>query len=371
MAFVNIGSELIRKKWVMEGLVQAQSKSFFSPFTGGDRNSIVVQANSDSATEGHTVVFDYDGNLATKAIAGANTAYGNGEEKKKFSDKMTVNRYRFPVKNGDKFYGAEIENLKLTQHGDSRAKLADMFYRHKDQMLFDCAQGVKHATPTHIIDLTATFDYTALLNIETIIKTGIGFSTGSQRAPLKPYMLVDGQPVWLMLVDSYMSRAIKTSSNYQTLVYNADVRGNDNRAIKGVFGKIGNLLLVEASNFFGSTDTATLPLTADKTSTEIAGLRRYNSDSSLWSGQPGYVVASTKNRSRGVVLGANALQIGFGKMPDYLFQVDQDFGKTSESALETWMETQKTKLVAETEDYEAAKVAGIDYGVIAVDVTLD
>ena len=57
-----------------------------------------------------------------------------------------------------------------------------------------------------------------------------------------------------------------------------------------------------------------------------------------------------------------------GKMPDYKFQESQDFGIKSESALEVWMETRKTKLKAENKDYKQAKVADIDHGVVTVDV---
>jgi hypothetical protein len=69
------------------------------------------------------------------------------------------------------------------------------------------------------------------------------------------------------------------------------------------------------------------------------------------------------------LLGQNAVQLAFGKMPDYKFQASTDFAIKSESALETWMECQKTILVPETAgDYAAAKVANMDWGVIAVDV---
>ena len=68
-----------------------------------------------------------------------------------------------------------------------------------------------------------------------------------------------------------------------------------------------------------------------------------------------------------VALGAGMIK--FGKMPDYKFQESQDFAITSESCLETWLECQKTILNEELHgDYEQAKVANIDYGIVNVDV---
>ncbi len=366
MAFVPYSSDLKRKKWMREGLLQAASQSFWTPYTGMTADSVVVQANNTNAAEGHTVVFDYDGNLAGKAVKGKDTAFGKGESKKKFSNKLTVDRYRLVADNGDSFDGVDIGDLSLTQHADSRAKLGDLFVRFKDQAIFDAAQGLKGSTPTHILDLGTTFGYTELLTIEEKLKNGTGFNTGSTRRPLQPFKLMDGRVVWLFIMDPSMARMLKASASYQSLVYNADVRGNDNRAIKGVFGKIGSLLLVEADAFFGYTDSTATTWGLEANEVEIAGLRKKDANGK-WTGQTGYD-GSTDLISRGLLMGANAIQLGFGKMPDYKFQESEDFGIKSESCLETWMEVQKTILLAETEDYKSGKVAGIDYGIIAVDV---
>lgn len=367
MAFVNFGSDLKRKKWMREGLIQAASKSFWTPLTGSGDNQVIKQVNNTNAKEGHTVVFDYDGNLAGKAIKGKDTAFGKGEEKRKFSNKLTVDRYRLVADNGDVFDGVDIGDLSITQHSDSRDKLGDLFVRFKDQAIFDTLQGLHGTAPTHIIDTGAVFDYNTLLDIETTLKTSTGFTTGALRRPLVPYTLKDGRPCWLLILDPATAQKLKASATYQALVYNADVRGNDNRAIKGVFGKIGQLLIAEADKFFGETDSAAATFGLEVTGVEIAGLRQQDAGG-LWTGQTGYSAAGAQI-SRNLLLGANAVQLGFGKMPDYKFQESQDFAIKSESAVEFWMEVQKTILLAETTDYAAAKVAGTDWGCIAVDVT--
>lgn len=375
MAYVKIGSDLKRKKWMREGLVQAKSKSFWAPFTGTTGDSIVVQVNNTNASEGHTVVFDYDGNLAGKAIKGKDTAFGKGEQKKKFSNLLTVDRYRFVVDNGDAFDAVDIGDLSLSQHADSRAKLGDLFIRAKDQFIFDAVQGANGQPASHVINLGTTFDYNALIEIETKVKTASGFSTGAAlpRSPLYPFRTADGRPMWLFVVDSFMAAKIKMSNGYQAMVYNADVRGNENRAIKGIIGKIGSLLIAEADVFFGSSAVNTVAngfgvIGMQDVEVEIAGLRRYD-EAGRWTGQDGFNGAASQDlTSRGVILGANAVQIGFGKMPDYKFQESQDFGIKSESALEVWMEVQKARLLAETDDYKMARVGGYDFGVIAVDL---
>lgn len=376
---VRLDSDIRRKQWMREGLVQAATKSFWSPLTGNTMDSVVFQAKKDGAKGGHTVVFDFDGNLSGKARKGKETAYGTGEQKRKFSDKLTVERYRLVADNGDVFDGVDIGDLTINQHTDSRSKLGDLFVRFKDQALFDAAQGVSVTqngvvqSPTHTIDLGNTFTWNVLTDIERTLKTSQGFTTGGVRRPLKPYMTKNGEPVWLYVIDAAMAAILrKDTAGYQNILRSADVRGNDNRLIKGVIGKIGALLIVEADLFFGYTEGTTSGFGFNDSEIEMAGLRQYdgtNPTTALWTGQEGFDYASTNLHSRGVIMGAGALQLAFGKQPDYKFQESQDFGITAESAVEFWMEAQKTKLKLESGPaYKAAKISEIDFGVVVTDL---
>lgn len=376
---VRLDSDLKRKQWMREGLVQAASKSFWSPLTGNTMDSVVFQAKKDGAKEGHTVVFDFDGNLSGKARKGKETAYGTGEQKRKFSDKLTVERYRLVADNGDVFDGVDIGDLTINQHTDSRTKLGDLFVRFKDQALFDAAQGVTITqqgvvqAPTHVIDLGTTFTWNVLTDIEKTIKTSQGFTSGGVRRPLKPYMTKNGEPVWLYVIDAAMAAILrKDTAGYQNVLRSADVRGPDNRLIRGVIGKIGALLIVEADRFFGYTEGTTSGFGFNDSEIEMSGLRQYdgtNPATALWTGQEGFDYSSTNLHSRGVILGAGALQLAFGKQPDYKFQESQDFSITAESCVEFWMEAQKTKLKAESGNaYKGAKIADVDFGVVVTDL---
>jgi len=79
---VDLDADIVRKRWMQEGLLQKTSQSFWSPFVGATSDSVVHQVNNTNAKDGHTVTFDYDGNLAGKAVKNKDTAYGKGEQKK-------------------------------------------------------------------------------------------------------------------------------------------------------------------------------------------------------------------------------------------------------------------------------------------------
>lgn len=373
-AVVALSSDLKRRRWIREGLVQAASKSFWSPMTGASSSSVIYQVNNTSAKEGHTVVFDFSGNISGKAKKGKETAFGEGEAKKKFSDKIVVDRYRIPVDNGDEFDAVDIGDLAISQHSDSRAKLGDLWIRFKDQSIFDAAQGLLGQVPSHTIDLGTTFSFDDLIQLETIIKTSNGYTSGGIRRPLDPYRLQDGEPCWLFVIDAAMAQLLRAdTAGYQTIVRSGDVRGNQNRNIKGVIGKIGSLLIVQADQFFGETSGSAPGWGLNDSEIEISGLRQYVGADPLiapWTGQEGFDYGATLLHSRGLIMGAGAIQCAFGRHPDYKWQPSEDFGITSESALEVWFETQKVNLKAENAEYKAAKISGLDYGVVAVDVQI-
>lgn len=372
---VDYNSPLVRNKWMSEGLVEVAPKSFWSPYIGKTSDSIIMQKNDITANKtGKTVVFDFDGYLVNGPVKGKVTAFGKGEQKRKFSDSLTIERYRFPVDNGDAFDGIEIGDLSITQHSDSRSKLSNKWIKFKDQALFDVAQQ----QATHIIQYTGyTFDN--FLNSEEIIKTGRGYTVGGRRMPLRPFITADGKPIWLMIIDSPIKTRMLSSSGAQNVFSSTDVRGNKNRVISGIIGKVGNFLVVEADTFFGtqSGEIITNLYAAMDNISELqgAGLRQYVDDGvtpfvpKKWMGEQGYFEETGDIYSRGLILGAGAMQQAFGRMPDYKYQESEDFGIKSESLLEVWCNTRTTSMDVENLDYDT-NIGGISNGVIAFDVKL-
>ena len=373
---LDIGSQLIRNKWMREGMLQSKSKSFFDGLSGKTADAIIYQKNDLGKSEGNTVVFDFDGNLATAGFRGSEQAFGKGHAKFKFSDKLTIEDGRYTVDNGKKFDGVEIGDLSINEHTDSRTKLADNFVRAKDQMIFDAGVGFAYgSTPSHIVrpndratvgalTATDTMSWEFIVDLETIISEGRGYTespTGIPiRRPLNPYQIKDGGSCWLMILNRGQIADLLKDTKFQTIYQNADVRGAQNALIKHGVARIGSLFIMETGLFFGSTVSNKL----FKTAVEIAGLRTID-ENGVFSGttqsQSGIIA------NRGLLLGGGAFQVAFGKQPDYKYQESGDFAITSESALEVWMQVKKTELTAEVDDYEQAKVAGFDYGCAVFD----
>lgn len=380
--FVDIGSALLRKSWVKEGIVNAKTLSFWSPYTGPSSESVIYQKNMETAEKGNTITFDYDGNLSGRAIKGMEQAFGRGENKKKYSSTQSLEMYRIPVNNGTDFKDKAIDNLASREHSDSRMKLGELFMKIKDQTIFDAFQGL-YSAATHCLkyDFSATnMAYQDLVEIELRLKTGTGFTVGApgttapaaNRAPLQPFMVKheDGrlEKYWLMVVDSHVAANLKGNATDNQgllpLMKHADLRGISNMIFTGVIGQIGRLLIVEAPSFFGET-TGTLGLEAN--ALMESGMRAYDATNNAWEGESAFVTAQY---SRCLILGKGAGQLAMGKNVDYKFKQSQDFDVTSESALEVFMSLQKTILTLEKGKDFSRPIAGNDFSCIALDIKI-
>ncbi len=370
---VNLGSTIERKKWMLEGLLQKSSQSQWDGLKGNSKESIVFTTTDISKKDGHEVEFQWDGNASGRGVKGKERLRGNEEQKKQFSDKIRVTRVRHGLDNGDDFDAVNIGNLNLSQHTHSRSLLGDWNVRKRDQWLFDAGQGfLNGGVNTHIIrpngkaaiaDLLEAdvMDLDFMMDLEAIVKTGRDYTSGIDRAPMRPFKLADGRSMWLLMIDPWVHRDFIKNSVTQNILAQADVRGNGNRLIKSVLGTIGSFMIVDKLNFFGQTFDNSLT----GSEVEIAGLRQLH-ESGVFTGETGFDDAGII-ASRSLILGAGALQVADGKAPDYLFEESDDYAITSGSGMEMWTNTQATVLYADNEDYADAKQAGYHYGIAAVD----
>ena len=370
---VTYNSVLKRRQWMLEGLIQKSATSWWAGMKGSTKDSIVFVTTDASKGSGHEVVFQFGGNVSGEAKLDKERLRGNEEQKKQFSDKIRVRRIRHGLDNGDEFDSIDIGNQALSTHENSRSLLADWYVRQSDQWLFDAAQGrLNSETLTHIVrpnnratigDLTSadTFGYEFLVKLEKIIKSSKGYTTGGKRRRLEPFTFEGGIRKYLLVIDAKQAEDLALDTRLQEILQTGDVRGNDNRLIKGYMGTFRSFVIVEGDDFMGVSSSRVI----GKSEVEVPGLRQINENGSF-SGETGFDAAGVV-ASRALVLGAGALQQAFGRQPDYKYQASDDYEITSGSALELWTNVQSTIFKAENGEYKDAKVSGFQYGIVAVD----
>lgn len=382
---VSNDSVLKRSKIIKAGMVTETAKSWWNPYKGNSMDAIVYSVNERSPKGGNTVVFDMRGALESKAIPNTTTAEGRGVQKKLFSDQVTISEWRYVVDNGTRFKNKAIDNLALGEHQDSIRLLADQWVRAVDQSLFDVSQQAAEFGFT--FDMSTddkTFDLNALRRVENAVKSGFGYDIHPARfptrTPLRPFRSAGNEGMYLLLVDTFIKNIFLSDKKVADILKNADVRGNNNRLLTGVLGKIGNFVIVEAPLFMGTTDRGIILdnqgyFMASETEVLFPGLRRYvvNNQQKHWLGTPGHAANNNGNNAlygRAVILGAGAIQYATGLDPEYHLST-YDFGKFSESCLEVWTGVKAAQYYAENTDYNSVRFSGYNYGMAFIDVKIN
>ena len=386
------GSRLARVTWIRKGFERAAEKSFWAPITSKSSDAVVTMNKEMSATQ---VRFQIRGHLAAAAIEGQANASGEGVDKKVFSDMVNVITRTFVVKSAEIMNAINAGDRQLAMHEDSRDDLSNQFMMWKDQAITDYASGiVSGSAATHTVsigDSGVSFGYNDLVDLETlasssVVKGSINASTTTfpSRAPLKPVAMADGQPRWLFVIDSETQGLLMKEAVTQGIFARGDVRGNDNRLIKHVLGDVGMLRVMMCQRFFGRNNkrlsnigSSNSMASVSNTVVEIPGIRQFVGTvadgvitAESWSGDSDFLSLSRTDGKQVwsvcLLMGAGAIKFAEGLNPRYSME-KSNFEQESESALITYNGFGKWTLKEEIGgDYDEAKIAGVDHGVIRV-----
>lgn len=386
---VDYNSPLVRKDWVKNNLGSLAQDQFFAPYVGGSENSMIHQVESEKSDAGHTVVFQTNGSLQGNFVKGDETLIGTGEQQLVFEDKIVVEEYRTAVNLGTRYDAQEINNLESNMHSYAITELSKLWNKAKDQMIFDSMQ--QGATDRLVFN---DFNYDTIAYINQAVSTGYGYvgidnkdTKRKQRLPLVPFNGVNyggsSEPLYILFVDQSVTTAFLTNTETKNLMSSSDVRGRDNMLLRGVIGRIGNILVVNAPSFFGYSSNNFFDKTRrypniTETKIQFAGLRNYvGSDDTYtplgWSGTADFKKNATKGNklySRCILAGASAIQFGAGRSPEYTLE-EFDHKHKAESGLSVICNAKPT--ILKSSNAEADYNVGItdnSFGMIAIDIKL-
>jgi hypothetical protein len=368
-AQLNLNDPLERKRWVKQQLVIAANSraNLFRGYVGGSAQSIIYRSSMTASNAMQSVIFDFDGFLSNPPIVGKQRAVGKGEAQKHFSDQLHLNFYRFVRDNGWRVEASAYDKVNNTKHTYAMSQLANLNTRFYSQTLSDAFQGVlKGCEPTHIVrpnnkaktaDLTATDKPTlSFLNkLEEVAQMGWGFSEGvsETRLPLIPGT-ASGR--YTLLVDQLFPILLREDPAFRELIQYADVRGNNNRLLRGYIGTIGNLDIVTvpmAHGFMVSREFG-------GSGVMLPGFRFLNKNGAV-TGEKNFSIKD-ELIGRGVIIGQSALRLASGPAPEYVYE-EYDAKEFSESILRAFMNVAPVRYREHNGDY-STNITGYNFGMI-------
>jgi len=369
---LNLNDPLERKRWVKQQMVIAANDraNLFRGYVGNSAQSIIYRSSFTNSNAMQSVIFDFDGFLSNPPIVGKQRAIGKGESQKYFSDQLHLNFYRFVRDNGWRVEASAWDKVNNTKHTYAMSQLANLNTRFYSQTLSDAFQGfLVGCEPTHVIRPNGKGTTTALTSadkpslsflrkIEEVCQMGWGFSSGTTETRL-PLIPGTASGRYTLLVDQLFPILVREDADFQELIKHSDVRGNQNRNIRGYIGTIGNLDIVTvpmahgfmvSRNFGGS-------------GVMLPGFRFMNKNGKI-TGEKGFDVKSDLI-GRGVIIGQSALRLASGASPDYVYE-EYDAKEFSESVLRAFLNVAPVKYKEHNGNY-ATKVTDYNFGMIHIE----
>ena len=376
-------SKMRRIQWLKEDLIRASaSKSFFNQFMatdkGMDRKGILVKSVNRKA--GELVRFEEEGYLTEAMVKRPNVLRGTGESLRQFGYDITLQRFGKEVLLGDEWDAEALGRTRKETDSKARSQLTDYLTRVTDQAFYDTAQigtlagaagGLAHCIALNTIGSDDFGD------IRQILRTGVGYNYGntSRRMPLSGFNSHNGEAKLNLIVDSWVVNKHFKDVPTKQLYLNGDTRGGENRLFTSEVRDFGDIRVVEAPSFAGSSNGNLFDADGyyqfeNLTQLQTAGMRVYNPTApnsfavQAWQDEPGFSFNSANGLvSVGFILGKDAILKGTG-FGDFRWDnvESDDYGITSNVALQLSMSVKHRILEPFNEDYDI-KEAGI-YNII-------
>lgn len=363
------GHKLKRVKWLLEGLIRKAKGSYWAPFIGsGDGGKGIRVVTDFKKFAGEKIIFDYDGYLTGGLIRRPATLLGTGEDLRQFSDSLELARWGKEVNNGRKWEAWEIDRDDSAVKTTARDRLSELLTRLSDQAYFDMFQIGASSLGTHAIHLTS-LSSNDFIDVNQILGTGIGYNAGmtSPRMPLNSFGTDKAGNKYYFFIDAHIKAKHFKDVNTQNVYLNGGTRGENNPMFSHATADFGQVMMVEAPSFMGSSNGAMIDADGYYNFDNIvdlqnAGMRVYNPTAPAgttfvvdkWQGETGFSWTSPNGIiAVGFIVGKSALNkaVGLGDL-EWHYQESTDYGVTSTTAVEISQSVKIAMKTAENGDYD-------------------
>ena len=398
---LRIGSPQSQRRWANVLMYESAARSYTMAFKGNSADAVMPFYNIDGmglvggpsgGRNGHQIVIPMTGELDNASIAGDKSVTGTGERLKLYHSVLQTGRFRKIVEVSNDFNAVDA-GVPFDDQSYVRQQLEKGWMKEFDQYVFDALQGTGlredggTQRPTHILEFagstnngtfTPSFGYNELQDVKNIAIEGDGFTSGGSRVPLSNASMMGSGGSTIMedlyfIVDNAVANILAKDAGFQRVMQSGDVRGPQNTLLRGVQDlKIENMKVVVMPRAFGesrqslalSDSNPNAGLNRDGLRIERCGMR-VRDENDFWTGQ---TMTGSQRWSRCLLVGANALQYGMSVAPDLKFQ-ERQLGDNNILGLKNTIGVQKTRFTAENAgDNVDAKIDGVDYGIITVDI---
>lgn len=233
---------LVQKAWAKQLWTEAERDNFFAKFTGEGANNIIQVKTDLKKEKGDQITVPLVMRLTGEGVAGDSTLEGNEEKLQMYDCPVTVNQYRHAVR-----LAGMMEEQKTAINLRAAAK---------DGLKLWLKEKIEKLTVDALIE-SPDADHTLYAGTNTAENTITAadklttdlISVAARKAktltPKIRRVLADGKEYYIMLVDNYQARDLKTDERWIAAQENCAERGSSNPIFTGLLGVWDGVALYE------------------------------------------------------------------------------------------------------------------------------
>lgn len=238
---VPIAPALIKQGWAEDTWLSGIQRAFFDKFTGNSPENVIQIREELSKDDGDTINIPLLMPLTGAGVEGDEWLEGNEEAMIYRDFKVQINQLRHAVRLKGKM---EEKRVSLDLRKDAKIALSNWLADTIDKRIF--RELSTDPTPDRIVyGGSATSE--GSIGASDIFSTALigrakRIALADENTMVKPIM-IDGIETYIMILDQWQARDLKTDERWIEAQQYANVRGNDNPIFSGALGVYDGVVL--------------------------------------------------------------------------------------------------------------------------------
>lgn len=237
----SISPELVKQAWARDTWESGLHRAFFDKFTGNSPESIIQIRTELSKDDGDTITIPLLMPLTGTGIEGDDWLEGNEESMIYRDFKVQINQLRHAVRLKGKM---TEQRVSLDLRKDAKIALSNWLADTIDKKIFTALSTDPtddrivyggSATSEASIGASDKFDTSLIGRAKRI-------ALADENTMVKPVM-INGLETYIMIIDQWQARDLKTDKAWIEAQQYANVRGNDNPIFSGALGVYDGVVL--------------------------------------------------------------------------------------------------------------------------------
>ena len=244
-ADTEVPANLVQKAWARQLWKEAERDNFFAKFTGEGQNSIIQMKTDLKKEAGDKITIPLVMRLTGAGVTGDNMLEGNEEALQIYDCTVTVDQIRHAVRLKGRM---EEQKTALDLRTAAKDGLKLWMKEKVESMIVDAL--TKNPTAEHTIYAGTNTSEATISTTDTMSTALISKAARLARlsTPKIRRVPVDGKEYYVMLVDPYQARDLKSDERWISAQENCAERGSKNPIFTGMLGVWDGVILYDYEN---------------------------------------------------------------------------------------------------------------------------